>query len=137
MSLVDNPETIKQIIKNSLDSIYVSKSSVLIVLIEQLIKLELIYNRINSLERYVEYELKIKREREKKIENLIRTDIEKNLYSKFKKDVVNFDKIIEDVTYSYQYSVYNINKYIKEQINNKKLRNPINRRYKPRYHHNP
>lgn len=77
--------------------------------IQQIIhELELRLERIKSYLSKYERELLEKKEKEEKIKQLIMDDIKKNIYPFFLEHCINYQKVIEEVIYSYDHSCYKI-----------------------------
>lgn len=77
--------------------------------IQQIIhELEIGLERIKSYLSKYERKLLEKQEKEEKIKQLIMDDIKKNIYPFFLEHCIDYQKVIEDTIYSYEYSCYKI-----------------------------
>ena len=74
-------------------------------------ELEIRLERIKSYLSKYERKLLEKQEKEEKIKQLIIDDIKKNVYPFFLEHCIDYQKVIEDTIYSYEYSCYKIFMY--------------------------
>ena len=71
-------------------------------------ELEIRLERIKSYLSKYERKLLEKEEKEEKIKKLIMDDIKKNIYPFFLEHCIDYQKVIDDTIYSYEYSCYKI-----------------------------
>ena len=111
MSASLRDKIISKSIEKSLEQISENKTILNIIIREEIEKLKLIRLELKQLEEKLVEEFDSKKKNKFKIIDLIYGDIKKKLYQDYLKEI-KYDKLKEDIEYSYEYSAYKIYEHI-------------------------
>ena len=111
MSTSLRDKIISKSIDKSLEQISENKTILNIIIREEIEKLKLIRSELKQLKEKLIEEFNSKKKNKFKIIDLIYDDIKKKLYQDYLKEI-KYDKLKEEIEYSYEYSANNIYGYI-------------------------
>tara|TARA_B100000902_G_C26462080_1_gene505936 strand:- start:77 stop:451 length:375 start_codon:yes stop_codon:yes gene_type:complete len=111
MSTSLRDKIISKSIEKSLEQISENKTILNIIIREEIEKLKLIRLELKQLKEKLIEEFNSKKKNKFKIIDLIYDDIKKKLYQDYLKEI-KYDKLKEEIEYSYEFSANNIYKHI-------------------------
>ena len=111
MSASLRDKIISKSIEKSLEQISENKTILNIIIREEIEKLKLIRLELKQIKEKLIEEFNSKKKNKFKIIDLIYDDIKKKLYKDYLKEI-KYDKLKENIEYSYEYSAYKIYEHI-------------------------